>query len=181
MLKVTADGKHGAYELSLFTSISEVTPSYLTCVTKDIHVADNYVLVALLCREKLTNAIIAMKQNKPANTPTIPVFVKAGHTTNDFIESIKTCDKLVVAPSDIAMGNHINAAYNEFSFNNVMSKFDGDGSAFQRIANQIKTDNAPEEVYFIEFKLIPAVNIKGYYRVEHTDYVVPKYITEIEY
>lgn len=181
MLKVTADGKHGAYELNLFTSISEVTPSYLNYLAKDIHVADNYVLVALLCREKLTNAIIAMKQNKPANTPTIPVFVKAGHSNNDFIESINPCDKLIVAPSDIAMGNHVTSTHNEFSFNNVMSKFEGDGNAFQRIANQIKEDKAPEEVYFIEFKLIPAVNVKGYYKVEPYNDLAPKYITEIKY
>lgn len=180
MLKVTTNGKLGAYEMNLFTSISEVTPSYLSDVTRNIYVADNYILVALLCREKLSSAIIAMKQNKPANTPTIPVFVKAGHIENSFMKSIAPCDKLIIAPSDVAMGNHVNAQYNEFSFNNVMSKFDGDGTAYQRIAQQIKDSGESDEVYFIEFKLIPAVNIKGYYRKTPTDNVPANYVTKIE-
>lgn len=179
MLKVTAEGKLGAYELNLPTKISEITTDDLLYYAKDVNVADNYVLIGLLCREKLSSAIIAMKQNKAANTPAVPLFIKAGRSTNDFVNSMITKDKLIVAPSDIALGNHVTSTYNELTFNNIMSKFDGDGMAFQRISQYCKENNIDDHVYFVEFKLIPAVNIKGFYREDkeikpNTTFIISK-------
>lgn len=164
MLKVTTEGKLGAYDLNLPTNVSEITNETLLYYAKDVNVADNYVLIALLCREKLSSAIIAMKQNKSASTPAVPIFIKAGKSSNDFINSMVIKDKLIIAPSDIALGNHITSTYNELTFNNVMSKFEGDGMAFQRISQYCKNNDIDDHVYFVEFKLIPAVNIKGFYR-----------------
>lgn len=163
MLNFKVNGKLGEVILNLPTSINEFTDDYLKKVTESVIVADNYSLIALCHREKLANFILAGKNNKDRiNTAVVPIFVKAGKitTSNCIINNIKTTSKLIISPSQLALGHHVNLINNTCTINKLIKYIDGDGYAYQ---NALKNN---KEVYFLEFKIIPNCDIIGYYENE---------------
>lgn len=155
MLKFTTNGKNGVNVLTYPTSLDEITPEYLKEVTNDIVLSENYSLIGVCYREKLSNIILSVRQNKKStDIPVVPIFIKGR-------KDIETGDKLVISPSQIAIGHHVNAKKNVLTINNLLHYVDGDGMAFGN-ASKYK-----DFVYFLEFKIVPNCDIVGYYKKEN--------------
>lgn len=159
MLKFETNGKLGKVILTFPTSISELTPDYLQRLTEEIKVADNYSLIALCHKEKLSAFIMAGKNHKSEmSTAVVPIFVKKGKTDSDFINRINVSDKLLITPTQMATGLHVNVPGNTLTMGTLLKYIDGDGYAYQ---NALKESG---NVYFIEFKLVPNCDILGIYK-----------------
>ena len=159
MLKFETNGKNGTFELNLPTSLNEITSEYLNDVTSAIQVADNYSLIGICYREAFSTVIFAnTNKKKNLTTAIVPLFVKHGKTDNDFINSISTGDKLIIAPSQIALGHHVAAPRNLITINNILNCIEGDTKIYHEALK------ASEPCYFLEFKLVPNVDINGVYK-----------------
>ena len=144
MIKFSTSGKNGSFEVSLPTSLSEIPNEYLYDVTKDIVIADDYSLICICYCEALSSVLFASNTKKgKITTGVVPIFVKHGATDNTYIRSINCGDKLVIAPSDIAMGHHVVAPNNKI---------------YQEALKFNK------HCYFLEFKIVPNCNIHASYK-----------------
>lgn len=161
MLKFTTNGKNGSFNLNLPTSLSEITPAYLKDVTSDVLIANNYSLIAICYREAFSTVIFANNtKKKNLTTAIVPLFVKCGKNDNGFINSLNAGDKLIIAPSQIALGHHVTAPRNLITINNILSCIEGDKNIYKEALKEAK------QCYFVEFKLVPNVDINGAYKAE---------------
>ena len=168
MLKFEVNSKNGNILMNLPTKLSEITSEYLSSVTSDVVIADNYSLIGILYKESLASVILANnRKQKNITTAIVPIFVKAGNTTTDYINNISCGDKIIIAPSDIAMGHHVVCPKNKITINNIISYCDGDKTAYQRALN------ISEACYYLEFKIVPNCNIHGNYKEESGSYKNP--------
>lgn len=169
MLKLDVNSKSGVYELNLPTSLNEIEESYIAEVTNHVKIDANYTLIGVVFREKLSTLIIAARKNKKnSDISVIPVFVKAGKTDSELINSLNIRDKLIISPSDIMMGYHISAPNNLLTINNFLDIVEGDINVYN------KAMSIQEYCYFIEFKLVPNCNIHGAYnQPEVAEFVNP--------
>lgn len=172
MVKFETNGKLGTASINLPTSVNELTGDYLYLLTKHISVADNYSLIALCHKEKLSNFVIAGRGNKnEMSTAVVPLFVKSGYidikSDSTFIKSISSGEKLIISPSALSLGYHVNVATNDLTMGKFAALIDGDKDAM-RNALALNTD-----VYFIEFKLIPNNEIIGVYNSIDDKFINP--------
>lgn len=78
MLTLNVNGKRGAYELNLPTTLNEITKEYIDSVTNNIIVDANYTLIGVVYRERLSTLIIAAnRKNKKSDIPVIPIFTSS--------------------------------------------------------------------------------------------------------
>lgn len=169
MIEFETNGKNGNYAFNLPTSLNEITKDYLEEVTKDVMVADNYTLVGVCYREKLSNLVLSVKQRKNnITTAVVPIFVKKGVSDPGFYNGIEIGNKLILAASDIAIGHHVVAPKNLLTIENFLNFIEGDTDVYHKALGK------NEYCYFIEFKLVPNCNIHGYYKTNNNiDYVNP--------
>lgn len=157
MLKAIIDGEEKKAILNLPTKLDEVSADYLTKLAEQIEVADHYSLIGICYREKLTTLVLAQNQHKKSvDTAVIPIFIKAGYTDNEFIKGLSLRNKIVIASSDIAIGQHVNLPGNVLSPKNVI-----DACNLNR--NFAMQKDLNEYCYLLEFKIVPNNAIKSYY------------------
>ena len=158
MLKFEVNGNHGVILMNLPTKLSEITPEYLNEVTSNVVVADNYSLIGIIYRESLASVMLANnRKQKNITTAIVPIFIKAGVTDTEYIKNMSCGDKIIIAPSDIAMGHHVNCPMNRITVNNIVNLCEGDKEIYRKAAS------FKDKCYFIEFKLVPNCNIHGSY------------------
>ena len=168
MLKFEVNGNHGVILMNLPTKLSEITPEYLNEVTSNVVIADNYSLIGIIYRESLASVILANnRKQKNITTAIVPVFIKSGATNTEYIKNIIFGDKIVIAPSDIAMGHHVSCPKNMITINNILEYCDGDKEAYQRAIC------VSQPCYYLEFKIVPNCNIHGNYIEETSSYKNP--------
>ena len=77
------------------------------------------------------------------------------NTDNEFINSIKLGEALVISPSDISMGHHVNSPANvltpSFLLNLLRTNVD--------LNKKLMAVKVP--TYFVDFKIVPVCNIHG--------------------
>ena len=174
MLKFKTNGKAGAFELNLPTSLSEITSDYLKDVTSDIRVADNYSLIGICYREAFSTIIFANNtKKKNLTTAIVPLFIKSGKTNIDFINNIEVGDKLIIAPSQIALGHHVVATRNLITINNILNCIEGDNKIYQEALKE------SQQCYFLEFKLVPNVDIVGVYKDNNINHDVNPFVVKV--
>lgn len=174
MLKFEVNGNLGSHVLNLPTKLEDITQSYLSYITKGVSIAPNYSLIALCYKEKLSTFLLAGRgTKKEVSTAVIPLFIKGGDTDSHFINTMLIGTKLIVSPSDMAMGYHVNCPKNTLNINLLAAYTEGDSLAYQR-AVAIK-----DNIYFLEFKLVPNNAIVGCYNniQEDDDYDHPFRVT----
>lgn len=166
MLKFETNGKLGKCVITLPTQLNEITSDYLSNITRNIGVANNYSLIAICHKEKLSAFVLAGRNKKSEmTTAVVPIFVKRGNLTDDkfvgsptnFNELVESGTRLLITPTAISMGLHVNVPGNDITMGKFMAAIDGDGYAYQNASKH------NENVYFIEFKLIPNCDILGAY------------------
>lgn len=142
------------------TSLDEITTDYLEKVTEHIQVADNYCLVAIVYHETLGSVIIARKQSKKGLTgAVVPIFIKAGYTENEFVNSMSCKDKIIIASTQLSLAHHVACPTNTLSLDYFIKAIDGDNELFKRYNNSF----GKEPCFFVEFKMVPNCDIVGYY------------------
>lgn len=149
MKQFTVDGKRGAYSFILPESVNEISKEYLTKCTKHIEVAPNYALIALVYQDSLAIVLNAPKSKQNQTIQIVPVFVKSGAVEGEFLNNLKLGDKVVVAASDLSLGNHINSPYNEITPSRIISICEGDAHIYKTALSMTTP------VCFMEFKIVP--------------------------
>ncbi len=142
-------------EINLPQRFEEITKEYLEDCTAHVSPAPNYVLVAVVYKEALSIILTANKKNKPINTAIIPVFVKAGTSNDEFINSLELGSRVIIAGSDLSIGHHISCPNNEITPNKIVNLCNDNKDIYMDALADI-TKN-----YFVEFKLVPASAIHG--------------------
>ncbi len=142
------------------TKLSEIKEDYLTEITKNVKVADNYTLVGIVYHESLGSIIIARKRaSKSVTAGIVPIFIKAGNTENSFIKSCNIKDKIIISGSQLSLGHHVACPANVLSLDYFIKYLDKDNEVAKRYNNTY----GKEECFFIEFKLVPNCDIVGFY------------------
>ena len=173
MKDFTVKSNGGEMTFHFPTSLDEITTDYLEKVTEHIQVADNYCLVAIVYHETLGSVIIARKQSKKGLTgAVVPIFVKAGYTENEFVNSMSCKDKLIIASTQLNLAHHVACPINTLSLDYFIRAIDGDNELFRRYDNSF----GKEPCFFVEFKMVPNCDIVGYYEQGLTTMTNP-YIT----
>ena len=163
--------------LNLPTNFREITPKYLLDVCNHITISNEYSLVAIIYKEKLSMIVNSSKKSTPMNTSVVPVFVKPGVTDSTFINCLTAGEAIIVPGSDLELGIHVNSVYNVLSINNILSLIMTDESK-EVLRNTFKYDTP---FFFVEFKLVPNCAIHG--ALDDIDYSGDKYqfISEEDY
>lgn len=173
MVKFEVNGKLGNGVITLPTNLKELVDyDYLYNLSSHIDVADDYSLIALCHKEKLSQFVIAGRGNKKEmTTSVVPLFIKSGKSTNIFINAINRGAKIIISGSALSLGHHVNVANNHLNMSKFAAAIDGDKDAM-RNALAVNTD-----VYFVEFKLIPNNEIVGVYNPIDDKFINPFCIT----
>lgn len=155
------------------TSIDEITKDYLLQVTSQVHVANDYTLLAIVYHEKIGSVIITRKQAKKSITgAVVPIVIKSGACDNDFIKSMQTKDKVIIDSAMLSTAYHVTCPKNTLSLDYFIRRLDKDISVAARYGNAYGN----EECYFVEFKIVPNSAIIGYYNETDKTEVTNPYI-----
>lgn len=142
------------------TSINEVSEEYLNKITKPLHIADNYSLIALAYSEKLSTLIMTARAGKrDTKIKVTPIFIKAGNTDIEFIKNAKMKQRVVSMPTQISLGTHVSIPYHNLTieyFANVVKD-----AEYKDIYEQEVSNEDQRECTFLEFKIIPNNDIMG--------------------
>ena len=156
MKNFKVNGALGEFELSLPESLEEIPVEYFKQCTDFVHPAPNYALVAIVYKDSLNLILTAAKKKEGADVAIVPVFVKAGTTDSDFIDSLECGDKIVVSASDLSIGNHINSPYNKITPDNIVRVCQNAGREFYQSTLELNTP-----ICLVEFKLVPVGAIRS--------------------
>ena len=154
--------------LNLPTSLNEITPEYLTSVTSHVEVAPYHAIIGIVYRCKLPELVSTNKKSRAMSMAIVPVYVKgniddSSPDTFTMLKKIKAGDKLIIAGTDIERGYHVTSTRNRITIDNVLTIYKNDNN----FAKNIITDQ--NYYYFVEFKLVPINDIKGYYKDKFED------------
>lgn len=160
MLEFEVNGAKGRYNVTLPTKIEEVKHEFLTDCANTISIAPDYSLIALMYKQPLVMVLNAIKKRDGMTTAVVPVFVKAGKTDSEFVNSLKVGDKLVVVGSALSLAIHVNIGINELNIERFLGIVDGD--------NKFRADvfKYKEPCIFVDFKLIPNCELKAIHNSE---------------
>lgn len=155
----------GEVKFNFPTSLDEITSQYLQQITNHVQIADNYTLVGIVYHETLGSIIISRKQAKKGFTSgVVPIFIKSGKSDNDFLNSAKTKDRLIVPSSALQLAHHVVIPSNTLSLDCFIKFLDKDTNVAQRYSNNY----GKEHCFFVEFKIVPNADIVGFYNATPT-------------
>ena len=176
---IIGEGSNG-FKMNLPTSLNEITEDYLRGVTNHIRIAPYHCIVALVYRCKLPEIISTARKKKDLATAIVPLFVSSNVTlsaspeTFDMFAQMKTGDKLVIAGTDIERGYHLTCPKNFITIDNVVRIYNSDSN----FAKGVMMDQ--NYYYFLDFKLVPITDIKGFYSREKDGSFVNPFIIKNE-
>ena len=151
-LKVNYLGLNQTFRMP--TSMSEVNMNVIADYVKHVNVGNDYALIAVVFKERPITIVSVSKQNKNASVSGVAVMIKS-NTNNEFIKGVKLGETIVISPSDIAMGHHVNSPANPltpgFLLNLLQTNTD--------LNNKLMGIGVP--TYFVDFKIVPVCNIHG--------------------
>lgn len=140
--------------LRMPTSVSEINMNVIADYVKHVNVSKNYALIAVAFKERPISIVSLSRQNKNASVSGVAVMIKS-NTDDEFIKDIKLGETIVISPSDIAMGHHINSPANAltpgFLFELLRTNAD--------LNKKLMAVKVP--TYFVDFKIVPVCNIHG--------------------
>ena len=176
--KVT-DGS-SEFLMNLPTKISEITSDYLLSVTEDITVAPYHAIVATIYRCKLPEVISTSKKSRAMAIAIVPVYVKSNlpleteKPTFDLIAKIKCGDKIIIAGTDLERGYQLSTPKNLITIDNIVKIYRYDNN----FAKGVMTDQ--NYYYFVDFKLVPINDIKGFYEPSNVAAYINPFVSVIK-
>jgi hypothetical protein len=172
---IIGEGENG-FTMNLPTKLNEITEDYLFGVTKHIRVAPYHAIVAMVHRCKLPEIISTAKKRKDLATAVVPIFVcavvpsDAGEDTCNMFSEIKCGDKIIIGTTSLEMGNHLTCPKNFITVDNIVRIYNSDNN----FAKGVMIDQ--NYYYFVDFKLIPINEIKGFYSRGNDDTFINPFI-----
>lgn len=152
-------------EVSLPTSIDEITEEYLKDVATEINVAPDYSLICLVSITSLNEIAFAnVKKKNGMTSVVIPVFIKCGESDSNFIKSIDIKDKLVISRSNIELSDHVRLANNKLSINDIIYYLANDDELRKNVLTNKLDFDANTKVCLLEYKIVPNNDIHGAYK-----------------
>lgn len=151
-LKVNYLGLNQTFRMP--TSMSEVNMNVIADYVKHVNVSKDYALIAVVFKERPITIVSVSKQNKNASVSGVAIMIKS-NTDDEFIKGVKLGETIVISPSDIAMGHHVNSPANPltpgFLLNLLQTNTD--------LNKKLMGIGVP--TYFVDFKIVPVCNIHG--------------------
>ena len=176
--KVT-DGS-SEFLMSLPTKISEITSDYLLSVTEDITVAPYHAIVATIYRCKLPEVISQSKKSRAMAIAIVPIFVKCTlgdnleESTKNMFDNIKCGDKIIIAGTDLERGYQLSTPKNLITIDNIVKIYKYDNE----FAKGVMADQ--NYYYFVDFKLVPINDIKGFYEPSNVAAYVNPFVSVVK-
>lgn len=151
-LKVNYLGLNQTFRMP--TSMSEVDMNVIADYVKHVNVSKNYALIAVVFKERPITIVSVSRQNKNASVSGVAVMIKS-NTDDEFIKDIKLGETIVISPSDIAMGHHVNSPANALTPGFLLELLRTNVDLNKKLmAVKVPT-------YFVDFKIVPVCNIHG--------------------
>ena len=178
MLKIENDVR--SYGINIPTSLDEITPAYFENLLKNVKLAKNYCIVALCAKDSLYGCINGYKVQTKTSTTIIPLIAKA----NGYEAEVG--DRVIIEPSSLERALHINVPNNVIGYNFIGNYCEEDKEFCENVFKgdigfiQSKIIGVPKKsipCYFVEFKIVPFVDIKATYSMKdefNCIYKVPK-------
>lgn len=144
------------------TKLEELTSEYLLGVTSGVTVAPNYSLIGLVYHEKLSTLFMTCRnKKKTASIGVIPIFIKSGKGEKSIVDSAKFGQKLLISNSQIQLAHHCAAPTNNLTLDYFAKVVDANTD--KDLYQSLLVDNNPQEVLFVEFKIVPNCDIIALY------------------
>lgn len=140
--------------LSMPTSVSEVNMNVIADYVKHVNVSKNYALIAVVFKERPITIVSVSKQNKNASVSGVAVMIKS-NTDDEFIKDIKLGETIIISPSDIAIGHHVNSPANVLTPGFLLNLLQTNADLNKKLM-AIKVPTC-----FVDFKIVPVCNIHG--------------------
>ena len=151
-LKVNYLGLNQTFRMP--TSMSEINMNVIADYVKHVNVGNDYALIAVVFKERPITIVSVSKQNKNASVSGVAVMIKS-NTNNEFIKGIKLGETVVISPSDISMGHHVNSPDNVLTPGFLLNLLQTNAD----LNKKLMAVNVP--TYFVDFKIVPVCNIHG--------------------
>lgn len=151
-LKVNYLGLNQTFRMP--TSMSEINMNVIADYVKNVNVGNDYALIAVVFKERPITIVSVSKQNKNASVSGVAVMIKS-NTNNEFIKGIKLGETIVISPSDISMGHHVNSPSNPLTPGFLLNLLQTNAD----LNKKLMAVNVP--TYFVDFKIVPVCNIHG--------------------
>lgn len=151
-LKVNYLGLNQTFRMP--TSMSEINMNVIADYVKHVNVANDYALIAVVFKERPITIVSVSKQNKNASVSGVAVMIKS-NTNNEFIKGIKLGETIVISPSDISIGHHVNSPSNPLTPGFLLNLLQTNAD----LNKKLMAVNVP--TYFVDFKIVPVCNIHG--------------------
>lgn len=151
-LKVNYLGLNQTFRMP--TSMSEINMNVIADYVNHVNVGNDYALIAVVFKERPITIVSVSKQNKNASVSGVAVMIKS-NTNNEFIKGIKLGETIVISPSDISMGHHVNSPDNPLTPGFLLNLLQTNAD----LNKKLMAVNVP--TYFVDFKIVPVCNIHG--------------------
>lgn len=155
---IIGEGDKG-FTMNLPTSLKEITNDYLLGVTNQIVISEYHAIIACVYRCKLLEIINTARKKKDLATAIVPLFVKGnpGKDAQSMFDDINCGDKVIIAGTDIERGYHLVCPKNFITIDNVIRIYNSDSNFAKGVVTDLNY------YYFVDFKLVPVIDIKGFY------------------
>lgn len=140
--------------LRMPTSVSEVNMNVIADYVKHVNISKDYALIAVVFKERPITIVSVSKQNKNASVSGVAVMIKS-NTDNEFIKDIKLGETIIISPSDIAIGHHVNSPANVLTPGFLLNLLQTNPDLNKKLM-AIKVPTC-----FVDFKIVPVCNIHG--------------------
>lgn len=140
--------------LRMPTSISEINMNVIADYVKHVNVSKDYALIAVVFKERPITIVSVSKQNKNASVSGVAVMIKS-NTDDEFIKAIKLGETIVISPSDIAIGHHVNSPANPLTPGFLLNLLQTNPDLNKKLMG------IGVPTYFVDFKIVPVCNIHG--------------------
>lgn len=151
-LKVNYLGLNQTFRMP--TSMSEINMNVIADYVKHVNVSKDYALIAVVFKERPITIVSVSKQNKNASVSGVAVMIKS-NTDDEFIKDIKLGETIVISPSDIAIGHHVNSPANVLTPGFLLNLLQTNPDLNKKLMG------IGVPTYFVDFKIVPVCNIHG--------------------
>lgn len=151
-LKVNYLGLNQTFRMP--TSMSEVNMNVIADYVKHVNVSKDYALIAVVFKERPITIVSISKQNKNASVSGVAVMIKS-NTDDEFIKGVKLGETIIISPSDIAIGHHVNSPANPLTPSFLLNLLQTNADLNKKLM-AIKVPTC-----FVDFKIVPVCNIHG--------------------
>nr|DAU27454.1 MAG TPA: hypothetical protein [Crassvirales sp.] len=151
-LKVNYLGLNQTFRMP--TSMSEVNMNVIADYVSHVNVSKDYALIAVVFKERPITIVSVSKQNKNASVSGVAVMIKS-NTDDEFVKGINLGEAIVISPSDISMGHHVNSPNNPLTPGFLLNLLQTNSD----LNKKLMAIGVP--TYFVDFKIVPVCNIHG--------------------